>query len=286
MAMNKLSNVQSCLRYFGGKSWLAKHLISKFPEDHTYTTFVDLFGGGAHVITQKAKTTRVEVFNDKDADLVNLLLVLSYRKEELQAKLRSLPTSRHLFEKWQNEWFSGERPADDLERAVRYYYIQRLKIVPHPNEKSGFRAGKVKNSAADYQNSITNLDPLADRFKHVMIEQKDFRDILDIYDAKTTLFFVDPPYRKKEHLYRGSFTKRDHIDLGKRLSEIRGKAMVTYYYDPLIMYLYKGWRHDTIDAAVGGVLKGELGQTRNRKTEFIFMNYEEDRQMMLWDHIG
>jgi len=281
--VNQLSNVKSCLRYFGGKSWIAKRLISLFPEDHTYNTFVDLFGGGGHVITQKAPTTRVEVFNDTDADLVNFLLVMAGpQREEFKCRLRFLPTSRYLFEKWQNEWFLGIRPNCQLERAVRYYYIQRMKIVPHPNEKSGFRSSKTKNTAIDFQNSINNLDEFAERFRNVIIEQKDFREIIEMYDSPYTLFFCDAPYVNKEHLYKGGFRKNDHIELAKLLSKIKGKAMVTYYAHPLILELYSSWRLETVDAAVGGVTKSELGQTRNRKTEHIFMNYKEERQLTLW----
>lgn len=280
--MNRLSNVKSPLRYFGGKGWLAKHLITFFPEDYSYSIFVDLFGGGAHVLTQKMKTS-MEVFNDKDADLVNFLLVLTGpQREELKAWLRSLPTSRYLFEKWQDEWFEGHRPGSELERAVRYYYIQRMKIVPHPNEKSGFRSSRMKCPATDFQHSIDHLDRFAERFREVVIENKDFREIIDMYDSPTTFFFVDPPYVHKEHLYKGSFQRQDHIDLASRLSKIQGKAMVTYYPDPLILDLYKGWRVETIEVAVGGVTKSELGQVRNRKTEYIFMNYHE-QQLTLWD---
>jgi DNA adenine methylase len=282
--MNRLSNVKSTLRYFGGKGWLAKHLISLFPEDDSYTIFVDLFGGGGHVLTQKAKTSRIEVFNDKDADLVNFLLVMAGpQREELKSRLRALPTSRYLFEKWQDEWFAGHRPESDMERAIRYYYIQRMKIVPHPNEKSGFRSSKTKCPATDYQHSIENIDSFAERFREVVIEQKDFRDIIDMYDSPSTFYFVDCPYVNKEHLYKGSFKRQDHIDLAKRLSRIKGKAMVTYYADPLILELYKDWRLETVDVAVGGVTKSELGQVRNRKTEYIFMNYQDERQLTLWD---
>lgn len=282
--MNQLSNVKSPLRYYGGKSCLSKHLISKFPEDQTYTTFVDLFGGGGHVITQKAPTTRVEVFNDKDADLVNFLLILAgNQREELKDRLRVLPTSRFLFEKWQDEWFAGIRPECDLERAIRYYYIQRMKIVPHPNQRSGFRASKIKSPATDYQNSINNLESLGDRFKHVVIEQRDFKEIIDIYDSEKTFYYCDPPYLNKEHFYKGGFSLDDHFHLANLLSNIKGKAMVSYYADPLIFELYAGWRIESIETAVGGVAKKELGQSRNRKLEYIFMNYQEDRQLTLWD---
>ncbi|MGV2886018.1 DNA adenine methylase [Paenibacillus taichungensis] len=282
--MNQLSNVKSTLRYFGGKGWLGKHLISLFPEDYTYDVYVDLLGGGGHMTAQKAPTSRIEVYNDKDADLVNFLLIMAGpKREELQRWLRSLPTSRYLFEKWQNEWFEGIRPENDVERAVRYYYIQRMKIVPHPNEKSGFRSCKTKSTATDYQNSVNNMDAFASRFQKVVLENKDFREIIEIYDSPKTFFFCDPPYRSKEHLYKGGFSLNDHIDLAKLLSGIKGKAMVTYYADPLILELYEGWRLETVDAAVGGVTKSELGQTRNWKTEHIFMNYQEERQMTLWD---
>ncbi|MFX3639870.1 MAG: hypothetical protein ACE3L7_14640 [Candidatus Pristimantibacillus sp.] len=60
------------------------------------------------------------------------------------------------------------------------------------------------------------------------------------------------------------------------LHNIKGKCMVTYYGDPLILDLYKDWHCVTFDARVGAVVKAELGQTRKLETEFVFMNYTPD----------
>jgi DNA adenine methylase len=146
--------------------------------------------------------SKVNVYNDIDCDLVNFLLVLRKRKDDLINSLSSLPTSRYLTEKWQNE----PRLEDDFERAVRWFYILRQIIVPHNNQKSGWRSGKVKNTATDYQNAITRLDSFEQRMSRVIIECLDFREIIERYDSSETLFFLDSPYVNREKMYKGGFT--------------------------------------------------------------------------------
>jgi DNA adenine methylase len=259
-------NTHSPLRWFGGKKKLSKYIIPLLPQHHCY---VEPFGGGAHVMTLK-QPSKVDVYNDIDCDLINFLLVLRERKDDLIKSLSSLPTSRYLTEKWQNE----PLPECDFERAVRWFYILRQTIVPANNQKSGWRSGKVKNTAADYQNSITRLESFEQRMSRVMIECMDFREIIDRYDSPETTFFIDPPYFGREGMYKGGFTEKDHIELAEILNKIKGKALVTYYHHPLIDSLYKSWNVAEINCVVGtGVHKAERGEKKKRETEVMFMNY-------------
>lgn len=61
--------VQTGLRYFGGKAKLAHSIIPYLPDHHCW---VDLFGGAANM-TIAREPSKVEVFNDKDGDLINFL---------------------------------------------------------------------------------------------------------------------------------------------------------------------------------------------------------------------
>ncbi|MFX3639869.1 MAG: DNA adenine methylase [Candidatus Pristimantibacillus sp.] len=160
------NRISSVIRWFGGKHFLSRDLIPLIPEHHCWA---DVFGGGAHMTVAK-KRSRVEVFNDKDNDLINFLLVLRERRDELMTALSSLPTSRYLFEQWQREAL----PDEPFERAVRWFYLLRQCIIPANGIKSGWRSGKIKNTAFDYQNAVKKLVAFEERFSHVMIECLDY----------------------------------------------------------------------------------------------------------------
>jgi DNA adenine methylase len=260
----------SVIRWFGGKALQSKGIISRFPEHHCY---VEPFSGGAHVMMNKIPS-KVEIFNDIDEDLVNFLMILRENKDKLIEALITLPSSRHLCMKWQCE----PLPSDPFEKAVRWFYLLRQTIIPANNIKSGWRTGKVKNTAIDYQNVLQRLSAFELRFRRIMIECLDFRECILRYDTPKTMFFVDPPYVDREDLYKGGFTENDHIELSKILNNVSGKVLLSYYADPLILELYKGWRIHTVRAHVGSVLK--VGQNKKVETEYYFMNY--DPPTYLW----
>ncbi|GGG17898.1 DNA adenine methylase [Paenibacillus abyssi] len=266
------SGVTSVLRWFGGKGHLADAIINLIPEHHTY---IEPFSGGAHVLAQKSPNmSKVEVYNDIDEGVVNFLLQLTDpdKKNRLIERLEQLPTSRVLFDRWRNE----PAPDDKFEAAVRYFYILRQSVVPANNEKSGWRFGKVKSGAADYISAVAKLDAFAKRMLRVNYECKDFRYIIDKYDAPNSFLFCDPPYQFRENRYLGNNTEQMHIDLHEKLSKIKGKCLVSYYHSDLIDSLYKDWNRVEIQAVVGNYI---TTGTRRRETEVLFLNYEPTREL-------
>lgn len=258
----------SPIRWFGGKFFLMKHMVPLFPDHHC---FVDVFGGVCHVTVSKPRS-KVEVFNDLDDSLLHFLWTLRGHKQELIAALASMPTSRSLFRQISHSPVS----SDPIERAANWFYLLRQRIIPTNGAPSGFRYGKVKNSALDYQNAVARLDSFERRMSTVLLENLDYREVIRRYDGPDSYFVVDPPYAGKEKHYFGGFTKSDHMELAAMLHQIKGKCMVTYYGDPMILELYSDFYVRTVDARVGAVVKAELGQERRRETEFFFMNYDPD----------
>jgi DNA adenine methylase len=267
-AIVKEIKTHSPIRWFGGKHFLSKKIIPLFPEHHC---FVDVFGGGGHVTVAKPRS-RVEIFNDLDDQLLGFLWSLRNNKQELMAALASMPTSRSLY----HHVVNSPTPADPIERAAYWFYKLRQMIIPTNGAPSGFRYGKAKNSAMDFQNAVNRLDTFERRMSTVLLECLDFREVISRYDAKDTLFFVDAPYYGKEKYYLGGFNKFHHMELARILHQIQGKCLVTYYGDPFILDLYKDFHVRTVDARVGAVVKAELGEKRRKETEFFFMNYDPD----------
>ena len=267
--------MRSPIRWFGGKHYLAPLIINLMPP---HTCYVEPFGGGANVIAQKPPV-EVEVFNDIDEDLINFLMVLRSDPEKLVRVLETIPYSIALFERMKWE----EKPNDPFERAVNWFYVMRSSICFSNNHKSGWRRSNQRNSARDYQSAVKGLLSFAKRFRTVMIERRDFREIISFYDSPETLFYVDPPYRGREFRYKGGFADQDHIDLAETLMRIKGKAIVSYYEDELINQLYQEWRKIEVGTKKMSVVigKGE-GIERPAATELLYMNYS-DNQMSIFE---
>ncbi len=77
------------------------------------------------------------------------------------------------------------------------------------------------------------------RLKDVVIENRDFEQLIRQYDRPDAFFYCDPPYFDAEDCYNVPFPKADHKRLHRVLKKIKGKVMVSYNYCPFICKLYR-----------------------------------------------
>ena len=77
--------MKSFIAWIGGKSLLAKRIISEFPDD--IDRYVEVFGGGGSVLFAKDKHADLEVYNDANSELVNLFRCMKYHREELEREI-------------------------------------------------------------------------------------------------------------------------------------------------------------------------------------------------------
>ncbi len=256
---------RSPLIWFGGKARLAHRLIDLMPPHKVY---VELFGGGAHVIAAKPPTS-CDVYNDIDGDLVNFLLVLREDPDRFAQACETLPYSRALFERWKWE----ESPDDPFERAVRWFYGNRSAIAGGNAYKTGWAHSRHAgvNPALKWARVPDRFRSFSERMRGVMIECRDFREVLRVYDSPQTLFYADPPYVGQEHNYKGGFSADDHRELAAMLANIRGRAMVSYYPHPFVDQLYAGWQRSTL----GSYRFGRPGcDVKEQATELVLANYQ------------
>lgn len=258
----------SPLIWFGGKGKQADYIISKMPSHKIY---IEPFGGSAHVISQKSRINH-EVYNDIDGIVVNFILQSIENTEKLIERCSVLPYSRELYEKWRKE----ELPSDPLEKAVKFFYLNRSAISKGNSEevpKTGWRHSTTssQNPAMGYVNACQKIRTFAKRMQGVMIERLDFRTIVEKYDSPEALFYIDPPYVGREKFYAGGFTLKDHYELGEMLNSVRGKVVVSYYDDQIINEIYGNWnieKHEAFKQAIGGQNVG------GKAEELLIMNYE------------
>lgn len=65
--------------------------------------------------------------------------------------------------------------------------------------------------------------------------------MIEVYDRKSALFYLDPPYYKSEDYYDEEFGEADHIRLLETLKKIKGKWILSYNNHDRIKELYQGF---------------------------------------------
>lgn len=216
----------SAFPYPGGKTTYCDEIISRLPEHRRY---VEPFGGSAAVLLNKPKSY-IEVYNDLDEDVVHFFEILRERREELQEWLYRTPFSRALYEEAVGEFYDGHRPADDIERAGKWFYLRYSQYNGSLDRRNGFKTGGKRNEARSFRGSIHALEAIADRFAEVTLEAEPYEEVLDRYDAPNTVFYCDPPYyntRSDRAHYRVG-QDFDHGRFVDALQDRDGKWIVSY----------------------------------------------------------
>ena len=220
------------IRYFGGKSRLAKTIINKIPE---HTCYVEVFSGAASVFFAKEASV-VEVINDLDNDLVTLYRSIKHHPEELYRQFKFSLVARSEFEREQEV---NAETLTDIQRAARYLYLQKNSFGGHVvGQRFGTNTtGKPRLNLLTLENTI---EEAWKRLIHVVIECKDFRDLIPRYDRPHSFFFLDPPYWNIPG-YKYDFAEQDFLDLVEILRKLKGKFLMTINDTPEIREIFKGF---------------------------------------------
>ncbi|MCT4542840.1 MAG: DNA adenine methylase, partial [Vallitalea sp.] len=93
---------------------------------------------------------------------------------------------------------------------------------------------------------IDYLDRIQERLSTVVIENKDFENLLKVYDRLGTFFYLDPPYYGTEKYYQVQFKTEDHVRLKETLDNVNGKFLLSYNDCDYIRDLYKNYNIEAI----------------------------------------
>jgi len=243
--------------YAGGQRALLPHVINLIP---AHKTFVELFAGGATIFFNKAPS-EVEVINDIDNRLINLYNVLREHPEEFKRQISLMPNSRELFARFKREII---KETDEIKRAAMYYYLIT-------NTWSG------KTKAVGYvakPHASKEMEWFANRLRHVIIENLDYKECLEKYDAPDVFVYADPPYvRGGPSLYEFSFEEKDHMEFADVMKRIAGKFLITYDDHPLIDILFKDYFKKRVETVKTMASKG-VGEKCGRETHLLIANYD------------
>lgn len=250
--------MNSFISWVGGKKLLRKYIINEFPED--YKRYVEVFGGAGWVLFGLEHTGKIEIYNDKNSDLVNMFRCMKYHCMELQHELSLLLNSREQFYCFKEQLQCAG--LTDIQRAARFYILIKHSFGA---KAESFTAGKQPN----IPDAVSAFSAISKRLSRVMIENRDYKDIVALYDKEDTLFYLDPPYYGSEHMYDEHFSNNDHLDLCNMLLGIKGKFILSYNDDPQIRELYR--ELNIIEVERQNNLS--IGKDNKRYKELIIKNF-------------
>lgn len=239
------------------------------------------YGGGASVLLQKPRSY-AEVYNDLDGEVVNLFRVARDRGAELLRMIELTPFSR-------DEFVEAYTPSDcPLEQArktmVKSFMgfgsaavTQRTSSSPGAGFKAttGFRSNSNKSGttpAHDWRNYPDCIVGIIERLRGVCIENRNAPEVMLQHDAKTTLFYVDPPYVhstralkqwRTPQSYRHEMSDDDHRKMAEVLHDLKGMVILSGYACPLYdEELFSDWRR---------VERKALADGAQERTEVLWM---------------
>lgn len=264
--------------WFGGKARLAPYVVDLMPP---HAVYVEPFGGAASVLFSKRRV-QLEVYNDVHRGLVTFFRVLRDRPDELARVLRLTPYSRDEYEAAIDAW---EDATDELELARLWFVCAAQSFTAAPGRQPSWayqrNARSISNPlgtgrvrARSFKSAIDELDRFAERLRGVQVDHRDWREILDLYDGPTALFYLDPPYHPDVRA-RGceygahEMTAADHDELVSRIQALTGAVLLSGYahhsYDPLADAGFE--RFEIQHYKVAGVMRG---RARAKVTEVLW----------------
>lgn len=227
------------MNYLGGKSRLAKQIVSRIPADHV--CYCEPFAGAAWILFSK-EPSRTEIINDMDNELVTFWRVVQNHLQPFLDYFKYAVISRKLFEL---ENMKRPETLTDIQRAVRYYYLQRLGFGGKTVSRT-FGTGPMRPGGLNLTTIEETLLEVHWRLERVTIEHLDAGRCIQVYDRPDTFFYIDPPYFRLSQGYAHKFTDADFIRLRDLLATIKGRFLLSLNDAPEIRELLKGFTQERV----------------------------------------
>lgn len=234
--------VQTPAPYLGGKRRLARRVIERI-EQIPHKTYAEPFVGMGGVFFRRRMKPQLEVINDISGDVATFFRVLQNHHQAFMDMLKWQLSSRAEFDRLAG--MDAER-LTDLQRSARFFYLQRLTY-----------AGKIRGRAFGVSPGTTprfdihalagRLADIHMRLSGVVIDNKPYREFIDLYDRAGTLFYLDPPYSGSENDYgRGVFAREDFAALADILHNIKGRFLLSINDTPEIRAAFDGFHMEEV----------------------------------------
>lgn len=253
----------------GGKNALKKTLLEILP---AHTIYAEVFAGSAKLLFAKPPS-EFEVINDLNGDLINFFRVAKHRPAELAELLEAECVHAGRF----RELKKKPDGTAEIERAMRFAYLVWFSFGAKGEHFASLTARCAK--ARHPLDAVRELlQQTAARLARVLVEQRDFMDILERYDSESTFFYLDPPY--VEFGANGRYlplTAERRVQLFDALARLKGVFLMSLNDCPEIRSMAKQQRFQLLEVDVTYTLGG--AHRRSKQPELLIANYPIKRSI-------
>ncbi len=269
-----MSEINSPFRYAGGKFYARKLILQYIPAHQHY---IEPFAGGGSIFFAKEKVGS-SWLNDVDPQLINCYMQIRDNVEDLIKALDGLEASKKKHGYFKNEFI----PKDDLERALRWYYLNRTSYSGIMNFANCYWGYGDKYSMRP-ENWPRHLRRCSEKLQNVNITCIDYAQVIE-QAPDGAFLFIDPPYfsADQDKFYTHSFAHHQHHDLALLLEQHKHRInfLITYDNHPQIKQFYrwatqileKQWNY-TISRTDDQTKKTNQKGKRSQGREIFIMNY-------------
>lgn len=288
--------VFTLFHYYGGKFLLSK-IINKILPKHKI--FVDVFGGAGNIILGKPYSSDLEVYNDILEPLTIFFSVVKDKEKHLilQEKLESILNQYEIYNDMREyyreikEYIQTNlyKMYSDIDVAVFTFYAVNLAYSGHLIGKGFSYQGKKETNKQKKEILKSKIDRISyahKRFRNVVIENRDFREILKKYDSEDTLFYLDPPYvhesRTDTNSYLFEMSVQDHNELIDMILNLKGKFILSGYDNTIYKRLEQNGMnryHKNCKIMAANKARGTV-KTRRDSIEVLWTNYSIPKELL------
>jgi DNA adenine methylase len=265
---------KSCLRFPGGKTFIAEKLVAMFPKD--ISAYREPFAGGLSVFFAARSADVAETYwiNDLFPHLYHFWKQLQKDRPMLQEVIQQYYDDCKCDPALISDLFKEARNTKKLtkfEAAVFLFILNRITF-------SGtiLSGGFSPSASVDRftQSSIDRLTGLEDALAGVRITNWDYHHLLAGTEDENVFLFLDPPYESAEKLYGpdGELHDFDHLALALELQQTQHRFMLTYCDIEEIRALYKWAKIKELELPYS-MKRVEADSKRKPGSELIITNY-------------
>ena len=268
-----MKKLKTPLRYPGGKSRVAPHLMKWIPKN--IKEYREPFlGGGSMAIefTKQFPDSPVWV-NDKYVYLYNFWMQLQKNGDDLSDVLQAVKLENSTEDK-ARELFNAAKTdigkADFFRQAVLFWILNKCSY-------SGLTENSAFSASASRQNfTVRGAKALAEyssMIQHWHITNLDYTDVMmdELSEPKDSFIFLDPPYMINSFLYGSNAELHkgfDHELFSRTCRECPHQWMLTYNVKDEISDMFQGFHQRNFK-----ITYGMQHRRDNRKEELLITNY-------------
>jgi DNA adenine methylase len=269
-----MTKLRPPIKIHGGKYYLSKWIIENFPNGYEDMVYCEPFCGGASVFLNKNSSLE-EIINDIDGGVISIFKSIRDELTEFSSRIKRIKYTERSFKMAQNR---AKKSFDDyVDHAINEYILRRMS---RGGLKKSFawsdreRGGQPGDENA-WKTMSALLPIISERLQKTTIVNKNFMELMKIWDEEETLFYLDPPYLhetrsvKCDKIYEYELTTEDHLNLLHLANNARGKVIISGYHSSLYSRNLKNWK--CIKKSISN--HSSQSKTKQKRIECLWKNY-------------